>query len=98
MKLKNLLITLITGTLLMTSVSFSSPLDKFSNKKTNTTQKQVIKVNLPFNYMFFLVPKSSYTTSNININTPSLDWLGVFLFNNMRKKPTHQYIYSYVSL
>ncbi len=93
MKLKNLLITLITGTLLLTSISLASPLDKF-NKKTDT-HKQVIKVNLPFNYMFFLVPRSGYT--GVNMNTTSLDWLGVFLFNN-RNRTTPQYIYSYASL
>jgi len=89
MKIKNLIIGLILGTLIINGISSASPLDKIQN--TNTTKKQVIKVSLPFNHMFFLVPRGAYDTAN---TSSSLNWLGVFLFNNIKNAPSVQYRYT----
>jgi len=89
MKIKKLLTGLLLGTLLITSISNASPLDKFANK-TKTVAQKTIKVSVPFDYMFFLVPQN---VANSNL-------MGVFLFNQMKKnnKRTNNYILVSTSL
>jgi len=91
--IKNLILGLITGVILITGISDASPLD--GALKGSKPKGKTITVQVPFDYKFFLVP----TNTSVNPSA-TLNLFGVFLFNNKNKQlyQTPQYILTASSL